>query len=152
MTTLLAAAPAVQTGRPGDRRLERVPTDRDGSLRPDLIPVAAYLCVEGYAAPEYALHHLAAGETAADLVRIGLLEPADQLAVEVLLSRVRPIRGGAPDDFAAAMDAVEVEAPVPTELVEVYRTPEEWAWRDQRLAELLATMPGDDDFAAWPAF
>lgn len=152
MTTLLASAPVVQPGRPGDRRLERVPRDRDGSLRPDLIPVAAYLVVEGYQAPEYCLEHIAAGETAADLVRIGLLEPADQLAVEVLLSRLRPIAGGAPDDFAAAMDAVEAESPVPVELPEVFRTPEEWAWRDARLRELNATLPGDDDFPTWPAF
>lgn len=154
MTTLLATASPVQTGRPGDRRLEAVPADSDGVLRPDLILVAAYLCVEGYSdrARERVLCRLADGDTVSGCIDAGALDPSDRLNVEVLVSSLKSIRGGGEsDDFAAAMATVEFESAAPVEILETFRSPEEWAWRDARLAELNATMPADDDFPVWPA-
>ncbi len=69
--------------------IRNIPIDSTGAVRPDLIPVAAYLIVEGYCAPEYCLDRLAAGQSPAELVAIGLLEPVDLDAVTLLMNRAR---------------------------------------------------------------
>jgi hypothetical protein len=128
MTSLTRPASPVQPAR--------LPVDSRGVVRPDLIPVAAYLAIEGYWAPEYALDRLAAGQSPAELVRMGLLEPADELGVLALLRGIRPIRGGAPEparDFDAAMERLEREQPVPAVLPETYREPAAWAAEDDEI-------------------
>jgi hypothetical protein len=60
-------------------------------LRADLIPLAAALCVAGYAdgARDAVLDGVIYGRTLADLVASGALEPADHEAAAVALERGR---------------------------------------------------------------
>jgi len=102
MSTVTQAARPVQPGL--------IPTDSDRRIHPELIPVAAFLCVEEYddAARARVLERLADGVSPRDCARDGALEWRDVLAVEELLARrrpalvaagrlsVAPIRGGAP--------------------------------------------------------
>jgi hypothetical protein len=81
--------------------------DNSGLIRPDLIPLAAFLCAEEY--DDYArsiiLDHAAAGAPLADLTAPApgsdgwrVLEPSDLAGAEAALRRGRPapVAGGAP--------------------------------------------------------
>jgi hypothetical protein len=91
--------------------------DRAGVIRPDLIPLAAFLCAEEY--DDYArsliLDHAAAGAPLADLTRPtpeghAILEPSDLAGAEEALRRggpaPAPLAGGAP----SLADLVTAEA------------------------------------------
>lgn len=114
MTTLLASASPVQAGyRFGDRRLAAVPVDSTGVARPDLIPVAAYLIVEGYQRPDGVLDRLAAGRSPHELVAAGFLEPADLVPVcrLILAAAAAPVATETDAEFLSRMrrqDAAEI--------------------------------------------
>jgi hypothetical protein len=90
--------------------------DRAGVIRPDLIPLAAFLCAEEYDAISRGiiLDHAAAGAPLADLTRATpdghlILEPSDLAGAEEALRRggTAPVAGGAPslaDQVAAEAD------------------------------------------------
>jgi hypothetical protein len=86
----------------GDPASRPRPIDRAGGLRPDLIPVAAFLCDAEYdaAARSVILDHAAAGAPLVDLIRPTadgwrILEPGDLEAAEAALARGRGPAGPA---------------------------------------------------------
>ena len=140
--------------------------DRAGVIRPDLIPLAAFLCAEEY--DDYArsiiLDHAAAGAPLADLTVATpdgwvVLEPCDLAGAQEALRRggLAPVSGGAP----AAADPVAALDGRPTTLAELvdhealaYRawgTPEGdfLARQMERLSQLVrwtgATTPEDHE-------
>ena len=58
------------------RRLVEIPTDADGFYRPELLPVAAFLCIEEYTeqSRERILARLMDGQTARDCYDCGALD------------------------------------------------------------------------------
>ena len=136
--------------------------DRAGVIRPDLIPLAAFLCAEEYDAISRGiiLDHAAAGAPLADLTRATpdghlILEPSDLAGAEEALRRggPAPIAGGAP-----APAAVDGRPTTLAELVDhealayrAWKTPEGdfLARQMERLAQLVrwtsATTPEDHE-------
>jgi hypothetical protein len=137
--------------------------DRAGVIRPDLIPLAAFLCSEEYdaSARSIILDHAAAGAPLADLTIPTpdgwvVLEPSDLADAEEALRRGRPapVAGGAP----ATADPATTRPTTLAETVDhealAYRawgTPEgEFLARQmERLAQLVrwtgATTPEDHE-------
>jgi hypothetical protein len=130
MNTVLAAPPAVHS----------IPTDSDGYLRPDLIPVAAYLCSEEYSdrARARLLNRLADGVTPRDCCRDGALDWRDLLDVESLMP-VRP--SPAEIDLAAV-----VSGPSP-DFEPEFRTVEEWRYLDDLAIHEAACDAHDAEMA-----
>jgi hypothetical protein len=90
-----------------------VPSDPDGLLIPRLLPVAAYLCVEGYPdrARERVLSRLADGVSPRACCRDGALEWRDLAEVERLLAGARrPYDGEWPRDKTAADRRADADA------------------------------------------
>ena len=84
----------------GDPASRPRPIDRAGALRPDLIPLAAFLCDAEYddAARSVILDHAAAGAPLVELTRPTpdgwrILEPGDLEAAEAALARGRRTAG-----------------------------------------------------------
>ncbi len=106
MSTVTAFAPIVH-----------IPTDSDGYLRPDLIPITAYLYSTGYSdrARSRVMNRLADGVSPRELCKDGALAWRDLLEVEALMpvgrDVIAPIAGGSPVlDFEPATIAEALAA------------------------------------------
>jgi len=82
--------------------------DRAGVIRPDLIPLAAFLCAQEYDAVSRGiiLDHAAAGAPLADLAAHGILEPIDLAGAEEALGR------GGPAPRVEPVEEIPASAPI----------------------------------------